>query len=563
MSQQPAVAPARWSYTLSRNSLTLVVALWLLLTMNSHFWHTVWDGVGGWSNSNTWFLISLPIFVLCWLFGLLSLLSWGRATKAVLGLILLVSAAASYFIYSYGIVIDSSMLVNIVQTDPAEAGELLSWRLLGWMLLLGVLPVLLLSRVRVQSRGWKRELGAKLVGIAMALLCIGAIAATSYQSYASLLRNHREIRLMLVPSNVVAAAHSYLKHAFTAPLQFEVVGKDAYRLLPGGRPKVTVVVIGETARAANFSLNGYARETNPELAERGVINFAQASACGTATAVSVPCMFQNVGKANYQDSMANSREGLLDVLQRAGVNVLWRDNNSGCKGVCDRVPYEDVSHLEVPALCGTGECFDEVLLHGLQAYLDGLNHDAVIVLHMKGSHGPAYYKRYPQAFEKFTPVCQSNELDRCQQASIVNAYDNTLVYTDHVLGQLIDLLQHNGQRLDTAMLYISDHGESLGESGIYLHGLPYAIAPSEQTHVPMLMWVSNGMQKRQGIAATCLEGKGRAPASQDNLFHSVLGLMDVHTKAYSADLDLFRSCRPPAEGTYASHLLLQQDQQYH
>jgi len=562
MSQQSPATPARWRFTISRNSLTLAVALWMLLTMNGTFWRVVWDGVGGWSNDNKWFLASLPLFVLCWLFGLLSLLSWGRATKAVLGLLLLVSAAASYFMYSYGIVIDSSMLENIAQTDPAEATELLSWRMAGWFLLFAGLPILLITRVRLLQRGWKRELRGKLGGIALALLCIGAIAATSYQSYSSLVRNHREIRLMLVPSNVVAAAHSYLKHQFAAPLKLEVVGADAYRLLPGGKPKVMVVVVGETARAANFSLNGYARETNPELAARGVINFEQASSCGTATAVSVPCMFQNVGRDGYKDSMANSREGLLDVLQRAGVGVLWRDNNSGCKGACVREPYEDVSHIEVDAMCDPGECHDEVLLNGLQAYLDSLNHDAVIVLHMKGSHGPAYYKRYPAAFEKFTPVCKSNQLDRCQQAEIVNAYDNTLLYTDHVLAKTIDLLQHNSQRLDTGMLYLSDHGESLGENGIYLHGLPYAMAPSEQTHIPMLMWMSSGLEKRQGIAASCLEAKGKQPVSQDNLFHSVLGLMDVHTEAYHADLDLFRSCRPPTDGKYAKHLLQQEQTKY-
>jgi lipid A ethanolaminephosphotransferase len=562
MSQQSPATPARWRFTISRNSLTLAVALWMLLTMNGTFWRVVWDGVGGWSNDNKWFLASLPLFVLCWLFGLLSLLSWGRATKAILGLLLVVSAAASYFMYSYGIVIDSSMLENIAQTDPAEATELLSWRMAGWFLLFAGLPILLISRVRLLQRGWKRELRGKLGGIALALLCIGAIAATSYQSYSSLVRNHREIRLMLVPSNVVAAAHSYLKHQFAAPLKLEVVGADAYRLLPGGKPKVMVVVVGETARAANFSLNGYARETNPELAARGVINFEQASSCGTATAVSVPCMFQNVGRDGYKDSMANSREGLLDVLQRAGVGVLWRDNNSGCKGACVREPYEDVSHIEVDALCDAGECHDEVLLNGLQAYLDSLNHDAVIVLHMKGSHGPAYYKRYPAAFEKFTPVCKSNQLDRCQQAEIVNAYDNSLLYTDHVLAKTIDLLQHNSQRLDTGMLYLSDHGESLGENGIYLHGLPYAMAPSEQTHIPMLMWMSSGLEKRQGIAASCLEAKGKQPVSQDNLFHSVLGLMDVHTEAYHADLDLFRSCRPPTDGKYAKHLLQQEQTKY-
>lgn len=546
---------ARWTFSVSRNTLTLLVALWLMLTVNATFWSTVWQGVGGWSNGNTWFLFSLPLVVLCWLFGLLSLLSWGRTTKVILAVFLLISASASYFMSTYGIVVDYTMLTNVLQTDPAEAADLLTSRLVGWMLLFGVLPVVVLSRARLLQRGWKRELWGKLGGIALALVCIGAIVGTSFQSYSSLVRNNREIRLMLVPSNVVAATHSYLKRKLRAPEKLEIVGKDAYRLLPGGKPKVTVLVVGETARAANFSLNGYSRDTNPELAERGVLNFTNASSCGTATATSVPCMFQDLGRRNFQDAHADSREGLLDVLQRAGISVLWRDNNSGCKGACARVQYEDVSHVDLSLLCQSGECYDEILLKGLQAYLDGLDRDAVIVLHMKGSHGPAYYKRYPPAFEKFTPVCHDSQLDRCSQESIINAYDNTLLYTDHVLGEAIDILQRNGERLDTALLYLSDHGESLGENGIYLHGLPYAMAPQEQTHIPMVLWLSRGMQVRQDIATDCLEAKLEQPASQDNLFHSVLGLMDVHTKAYQAPLDLFRSCRPGPDGQYAQHVM--------
>lgn len=244
--------------------------------------------------------------------------------------------------------------------------------------------------------------------------------------------------------------------------------------------------------------------------------------------------------------MAGNREGLLDVLQRAGVSVLWRDNNSGCKGACDRVPNEDVSHHNLAQYCADGECHDEALLHNLQAYLDGLTRDTVLVLHMKGSHGPAYYKRYPAAFERFTPVCKEVQLDRCDSASIVNAYDNSLLYTDHVLAATIDLLRSNAARLDTAMLYLSDHGESLGELGMYLHGVPYAMAPSEQTHIPMLLWFSDGMQRSSGISADCLRQQADQPVSQDNLFHSVIGLMGVRTSVYQAQLDIFHACRPAA-----------------
>jgi len=538
----------------SRNVLTMLVALWLMLTMNLPFWHSVWQGVGGMSNDSPLFLLSLPLFVWIWLYVLLSMLAWGRLTKPVLALLVLVSAGASYFMNSYGIVIDYNMLTNMLQTDVAEATELFNGRLLLWLLLLGVLPALLISRIPTRPLTWRRELAAKLGSMAVLLGVFAVLVMSQYQPYASLIRNHREVRLMLIPSNVVGAVHGYLKRELAAPVTLEVVGADAHRISAVGvthRPRVTVVVVGEPARAANFSLNGYARPTNPKLAERDVINYPQASSCGTATAVSVPCMFQDVGRTDYKESMAGNREGMLDVLQRAGVGVLWRDNNSGCKGACDRVPSEDVSHLKLAEFCADGECHDEALLHNLQAYLDSIERDSVVVLHMKGSHGPAYYKRYPAAFERFTPVCKNVQLDRCDTASIVNAYDNSLLYTDHVLAATIDLLHNNAARLDTAMLYMSDHGESLGELGMYLHGVPYAMAPSEQTHVPMVLWFSDGMQRSSGISADCLRQQAGQPVSQDNLFHSVIGLMGVRTPVYQQQLDIFRGCMP---ATVAVHL---------
>ena len=540
-----------WSRALlgTRNRLILATSLWLMAFSNWPFWHAVWQGVGGLREGNGLFLLSLPFFVLAWLFLLLSLLAWGRLTKPVLAVALLVSAFASYFMNSYGIVIDHSMLTNLVQTDTAEATELLSWKLAAWVLGFGVLPVLLIGRARLVSASWSRELGRKGLGMLVALVCLGGIALSQYQPYASLVRNHHELRLMLVPSNVVAAVHSYTRRQLQAPAELKVVGADAHRATPVSatrRPRLTIVMVGETARAANFSLNGYPRDTNPELTERDVLSFDQVSSCGTATAVSLPCMFLDVGQHGYDDGLAKSRESLVDVLKHAGIAVLWRDNNSGCKGICDRVPHIDVDHLKVPGLCRSDECYDGVLLDGLQAYLDRQQDDTVVVLHMKGSHGPAYFKRYPAAFERFTPVCDSNQLDRCDRQAIVNAYDNSLSYTDHVLAQTIDLLKHNDGRFDTAMLYMSDHGESLGENGIYLHGLPYAMAPSEQTHIPLIVWLSDRLAQSAGLDMSCMQQQRDRALSHDNLYHTVLGLMNVQTQVYDADKDLFKRCEPGA-----------------
>lgn len=533
------------NFALSRPTLTLLVSLWLVALANFPFWRSVWQAEVGLRADNLLFLLSLSLFVLAWVYLLLSLLTWGRATKAVLGAVLLISATVSYFANTYGMVLDDVMIANIVQTHTAEALDLMSWRLWGWLLVFGALPALLIARARVVSGPWTRELGVKALGMAAAAACLAVILFAHYQHFASLLRNHRELRLMLVPHNVVAAVHGHLKRFLAAPIVLEVIGADASRAVAAartGKRTLTVVMVGETARAENFSLNGYQRPTNHELARQDVLSFADVSACGTSTAVSLPCMFLDVGRDRFEATLALRREGLLDVLQHAGITVQWRDNNSGCKGICDRVPHEDLSLLQVPGLCRDGECYDEILLHGLQAYLDHLDRDAVIVLHMNGSHGPAYFKRYPPAFEVFTPVCNTIQLDHCSRQGIVNAYDNTLRYTDHVLSLTIDLLRRNAQRFDTAMLYVSDHGESLGENGLYLHGIPYALAPREQIHVPMLLWLSEGLRERLSIDTACLEARRREPFSHDNLYHSVLGLSGVRTAVYRPERDLLRRC---------------------
>jgi lipid A ethanolaminephosphotransferase len=416
-----------------------------------------------------------------------------------------------------------------------------------WLAVFGVLPAALIACVGVTRTRWTRELGAKALGMAGAVICLAVVLLVNYQSYASLLRNHRELRLMLVPSNIFAAVHGHLTRHLGAPAALEVVGADATRAFAKARttkPTLTILVVGETARAANFSLNGYQRLTNPALARQSVFSFSNVSACGTSTAVSLPCMFLDVGRDGFKATLALRHEGLLDVLQHAGIAVRWRDNNSGCKGVCDRVPHEDLSNTHVAGLCRSDECYDEILLHGLQSYLDKQDRDTVIVLHMKGSHGPAYFKRYPPAFEIFTPACDNIQLDRCSRQAIVNAYDNTLRYTDYVLSQAIDLLRNNAEHFDTAMLYVSDHGESLGENGLYLHGVPYALAPREQIQVPMLLWLSDSLRERLHIDAMCLRAQQQAPLSHDNLFHSILGLSNVQTAIYRPERDLFRPCRP-------------------
>jgi lipid A ethanolaminephosphotransferase len=312
------------------------------------------------------------------------------------------------------------------------------------------------------------------------------------------------------------------------------------------KPVVTIIVAGETARAMNFSLNGYQRDTNPELELRGVTNFTQTTSCGTATAVSLPCMFSVYGKRNYSDRKARSTDTLMDVLRRAGLDGYWWDNNTGSKGIADLISFASVTKQKNSAYCKQGECLDDIFLGKLDSKLAGITRNTVIVLHQLGSHGPAYFMRYPEEFRRFVPDCRTPQLSECSREEIVNAYDNTILYTDHNLAAVIDLLRKHQGRVDGAMIYMSDHGESLGENGLFLHGAPYMFAPVEQTHVPFIAWFSDGYAELTKLDRHCLAKYATAATSHDNLFHTVLGMMNVETKVYNPHLDVFAACRSVA-----------------
>ncbi|MEN5240484.1 MULTISPECIES: phosphoethanolamine transferase [Pseudomonas] len=528
--------------------VTLLASLYLLIGLNTFLWQhlqaIVPPGMVG-----LWLGLAFAVLMLFAFNLILTLLAFKYVLKPVLILLFMSGAGVAYFMNQYGVLIDTGMFRNVAETNVAEVRDLLSIKFALYILLLGVLPSLLVWKAKIAYRPWYREVLGKLVVTGACVAALGSVALVNYQGLASLFRNHHELRLMLTPSNIVGASIGYVSEQLgTASRPFQPYGTDAHRDAAWQhheRKSLTVLVVGESARAENFGLLGYARDTTPNLAkQQGLLSFTDVHSCGTETAVSVPCMFSGMTRKDYDARVAKNREGLLDILQRAGLAVQWRDNQSGCKGTCDRVQFIDVSNLADPALCANGECHDEVLLQGLGELIDNLDKDTVLVLHQMGSHGPEYFKRYPTGSEPFTPVCRSNALNQCSQAEIVNGYDNTLAYTDKVLGSLIDTLRSKQDKVDTAMIYLSDHGESLGEYNLYLHGTPYVMAPEQQKHVPLLTWFSDSYQQDFGLDTDCLAKLRDAPLSQDNLFHSMLGLLQVRTDVYQQSLDMFASCRP-------------------
>ncbi|UFQ01644.1 phosphoethanolamine transferase [Pseudomonas fitomaticsae] len=527
--------------------VTLFASAFLLTGFNFVLWQHLFDITAA-DGKGIAMRIAFGVMIFAAYNIVLTLLAFRPVLKPVLTLLFMVSAGVAYFMSQYGVMIDAGMFRNFAETNATEVRDLLSLKLLAYIVFLGVLPSWLLWKVPVNYRRWHRELLSKVVVSIASVAVIGGVALANYQGLSSLFRNHHEIRLMLVPSNYIGASAGYLREQVVSAQQpFVTIGEDAQRnatVQNHPRKSLTVLVVGESARAENFGILGYDRDTTPKLdKEAGLIAFTDVHSCGTETAVSVPCMFSNMGRKDYDASKAKNEEGLLDVLKRAGIDVIWRDNQSGCKGTCDRVTLQDVSNLKDPALCANSECRDEILLQGLQSFIDHLDKDTVLVLHQMGSHGPEYFKRYPKEYERFTPVCESNALNNCSRESIVNGYDNTLVYTDHVLSSLIDVLRSNQDKVDTAMLYLSDHGESLGEYNLFLHGTPYMLAPEQQKHVAMLAWFSDSYQKSYSVDTHCLQMSRDKPLSQDNLFHSMLGLLEVQSKVYQPDLDMFAGCR--------------------
>ncbi|MEF8753994.1 MAG: phosphoethanolamine--lipid A transferase [Accumulibacter sp.] len=546
---QALAADGSFAIPATIEQLLLVASIFWVLTANRPFLAAI-VGERSLTAAGTWgLLLATAVLLVAIHFALLALLATRLTVKPLLALMIVATVIASHFMSAYGVLLDPTMLRNVLRTDFLEARELLSPALAVELALYALLPLLLLWRVRIAVRPPLRSCGARLLALLLAAVAMAGSLAVVYKPLSSLLRNHKEVRYLITPANYlwslasVAASDARGVARTRAPIGLDAVAGPG--VAKGDRPRFVVVVVGETARAANWGLNGYMRQTTPELARLDVINFSRVASCGTNTDASLPCMFAPVGRRSYDAERINGSESLLHVLARAGVGVQWRDNQSGCKGVCDGLPSESVATMNPPGFCDGGRCLDGGLLHGLDERLRRARGSNLIVLHQLGNHGPSYFRRHPPAFARFQPECTNDDLSQCSPEQIVNAYDNALLYTDHVLASLINILQARAGEVDSALIYVSDHGESLGEGGLYLHGVPYAIAPTVQKEVPMLMWFSDGFRRSAAIDAACLQRRAAAPASHDHLFHTLLTLLDVRTSLYEADWDLLQGCRSP------------------
>lgn len=529
-----------YDHEVNLSYLIIIVALYLVATANIGFFEQVLDVYP--FSKNVGFILSITglLFGLMWL--VLQLLCYRPIAKPILIALLITAAICGYFTDAYGTIFDSNMLINSLETDQAEAMGLFAPSMVIQVLLLGVLPAFIISKIRLKRFTWQRSILQKTATLILSIAVIAACLLPFGDQYASFFRQHKEVRSY---ANPITPIYSTIKlgenyvNELGHPDTFTLHATDAKRVAPtssttnssAAKPKLMVFVVGETARADHFGLNGYTRNTTPLLSKQSnLYSFKEAVSCGTSTAYSVPCMFSYANRENYDIDTAKYNENVLDTLSKQGVNVVWRDNNSSSKGVADRVTFEDYKTADTNPNCDV-ECRDIGMLDGFDKLVKSGSSpketpkDTLILLHQMGNHGPAYYQRYPKEFETYKPVCMTNELSKCDTQSVINGYDNAILYTDYFLNNVIDTLKTYEQDYDVVMVYMSDHGESLGENNIYLHGLPYKFAPDTQKHVPAVIWSPNS----NNIDADSLSNMSSQPVSHDFITPTLLSFFGITT----------------------------------
>lgn len=531
--------------TLTANQMVFFTCCYVALILNLPFLFKTAHAITALDDYNLLFLLSMPIFLLFLCVILQSFLSFIWITKPILIFTVICSSLIFYATISYGTVFDYGMVQNTIETDTAEAWSYLNFYAVVFFVIFGLIPSIIIYSIRLSYQPFFAELFSRLKLIGLSLTVIALISSVFYSNYAAVGRNNHELISYITPYKLLNSSYKYVRNQyFTTPLQFKVLDTSPSIVRDSSRKHVTVMVLGETARAQSFSLNGYNKPTNHYTDKQGVVSFSNMHSCGTATAVSVPCMFSRLNKQNYDKRVATSQQNVLDLINLAGADVLWISNNNGsCKGVCNRLKTITIDTNQNDPLCDGEYCFDEALLKPLDNKLNNLTEqNTLIVLHMIGSHGPTYFKRYPIEKRLFSPDCQRSDIQNCSEEELINTYDNTIAYTDLVLSKVISHLSELAEAddVETSLLYISDHGESLGESGIYLHGLPYAFAPDEQTHVPMIYW-NDGLQTDFNL--TCLDASAKDRITHDNVFDTLLSIMSVRSTAYDAQSDPFIQCK--------------------
>ena len=508
-------------YTL-KNNLKITHFVLLMSFLNFLFFHFpffkfVFNNVDYKSFNGITIIISLIILMLvlnAFVFFLIFFLS-RFVGKFLLVLFFIINSIAVYFINTYSVILDESMIGNVLNTDYAESSSFFSIKLMLYIILFGILPSIYIIKVKIINVTVKKFLTITSLTL---LFILGLVFANS-SNVLWIDKNSKILGGLAMPWSYTVNISLFYVHQYKKN-EKEILLPNA--TIKDNQKSIVVLVIGESARSENFSLYGYKKNTNPLLSKTPNVFHFNATSGATYTSAGVKCILEHTRTDDLYEILPN-------YLFRNNVEVIWRSTNWGEPPVHIK-NYQNREAL-MPNCKGEGCNYDEVLLSGLKEQIVASKKNKIlIVLHTSTSHGPTYSKKYPPQFETFKPVCNSVELGNCSQTELINAYDNTIVYTDYILSNVIEDLKQL-KEYKSAMIFVSDHGESLGEKNLYMHGLPLSIAPKEQYEIPFIVWLSDNSSKQL---------KPNKIVSQNYVFHSVLNFLNIQSPIYNEKMNIFK-----------------------
>ncbi|MFD0989853.1 phosphoethanolamine--lipid A transferase EptA [Mariniflexile jejuense] len=434
--------------------------------------------------------------------------------KWLLVIFFIINAIALYFINNYGIIIDETMIGNILNTNFEESSSFFSFSLILYLIFLGIIPSILIFKIKPINIPFKKF----LVHVFLTLIFLLSLAFANSKNWLWIDKNSKTLGGLVMPWCYAVNTHLFYLHKNQKNKEQILLPKATIK---DTKKSIVVLVIGESARSKNFSLYGYKKNTNPLLSKISNVYSYKAESNATYTTAGVKSILEHKSSNKLYEILPN-------YLFRSNVEVFWKSTNWGEPTVKIK-NYQNKEDLK--KLCVGNKCdYDEILLNGLkEQILTSKKNKILVVLHTSTSHGPTYYKKYPTEFNKFNPVCKSVELANCTQEELTNAYDNTIVYTDYILASLIEELKQI-EEYNSSLIYISDHGESLGENNLYMHGIPVSMAPKEQLEIPFIVWLSDGSRKL----------KENKMLSQHHVFHSILDFLAVGSPIYNEDMSIFK-----------------------
>lgn len=507
-----------FSRRLSLFAFSAIVSLATMLLYNIPFFEYALQNTNQSTGVRLFLIASLVVVMLLVNFMMTYLIMYllRMAGRILLAILAIINATSLYFILTYNIIIDEITIGNVFNTRYSEASGFFSWSLWAFIIAFGVLPGLFCLLQPVVP-GKAKQMG-KYCGASLGIVLVLLVANINQTLWIG--QHDTELGGLLQPWSYVV--NSIRVTSMNMAKQAEEIKLPDGKITDNDKA-VVVLVIGESARRANFQLYGYNRANNPLLSKQQGLKVFQAQSCATFTTAGVKAILEPKNSGDLYEPLPN-------YAFRTGADVVWRTTNWGEPPIhIDEYENEAKLAARYPDV---NRKYDAILYAGLRERIEqSTKNKVLIVLHTSTSHGPAYATKYPKEFEVFKPVAYNVEEGEKDASKLINAYDNSILYTDYLLSNLIDTLR-SLKGWKSSMIFISDHGESLGENNMFMHGIPMKLAPKVQYEIPLLVWTSDGYRDYKTNLPEVLE--------QHYIFHSVLNLLSIQSPAYNKDFDIFK-----------------------